>query len=336
MNTLLKTAVAALFAAAPATVALADEPAPIRIGFQTGEINVLLTYALETGLFEKEGLSVTLSGFPAGPAMLPALAASEIDVAWMGEVPAVTGYSNGLPIEILFMERLDYTNVRLVVNPDSGVTDVAGLRGKSIGVALGSTSHYHTLQALDQAGLPVSDVTLVNLSPANMPPAYVAGQIDAAFVWEPNVGIMEREGAVAIANTRSIGLFTGGIWVTRKGFSGGSPEALNRFLTAWDKAQKDYAADPAGVRAHEAKRLDMTAEAFDALIAGQSVEHPSFERNLTAELMGPPGSEFDSGLMVHLRNIGDFLVAQQRISQTPADWTGLFNTAPIQAVVAAQ
>ncbi len=336
MKTLLRTAAAAVLAAAPAASAWAADPLPIRIGYQTGEINVLLTYALQTGLFEAEGLSVTLSGFPAGPAMLPALAASEIDVAWMGEVPAVTGYSNGLPIEVLFMERLDYTNVRLVVNPDSGVTDVAGLRGKRMGVALGSTSHYHTLQALDQAGVPVNEVTVVNLSPANMPPAYVAGQIDAAFVWEPNVGIMEREGAVPIANTRSIGLFTGGIWVTRKAFSGGSPETLNRFLTAWDKAQAAYAADPAAIRTHEAKRLDMTTEAFDALIAGQSVEHPSFERNLTAELMGPPGSEFDSGLMVHLRNIGDFLVAQERISAVPADWTGLFNTAPIQAVVAAK
>ena len=48
--------------------------------------------------------------------MLPALAANEVDIAWMGEFPAVTGYSNGLPLEILFMERLDLTNVRLSAN----------------------------------------------------------------------------------------------------------------------------------------------------------------------------------------------------------------------------
>ena len=39
----------------------------------------------------------------------------------MGEFPAVTGYSNGLPIQILFMERIDATNVRLVANPDAGI-----------------------------------------------------------------------------------------------------------------------------------------------------------------------------------------------------------------------
>jgi taurine transport system substrate-binding protein len=85
---------------------------PLRIGFQTAEVNVLLTYAVNTGLFEKEKLDVKLIPFPAGPAMLPALAANEIDMGWMGEFPSVTGYSNGLPIEILMMERLDYTNIR--------------------------------------------------------------------------------------------------------------------------------------------------------------------------------------------------------------------------------
>src|SRR5689334_22336266 len=194
----------------------AQDRLPIKIGYQTGDINVLLMYAINTKLFEKNGLDVHLSQFPAGPAMLPALAASEVDIAWMGEFPAVTGYSNGLPLEILFMERLDLTNVRLSANPAAGITTVADLKGKRIGVAIGSTSHYHLLQALSQNGLKPDDVRLVNLAPANMPPAYAAKQIDAAFVWEPNIGAIEREGAKPIATTKSLGMITGGVWVARK------------------------------------------------------------------------------------------------------------------------
>src|SRR5689334_14372162 len=150
----------------------AQDRLPIKIGYQTGDINVLLMYAINTKLFEKNGLDVHLAQFPAGPAMLPALAASEVDLAWMGEFPAVTGYSNGLPIEILFMERIDATNVRLAANPQAGINGLPDLKGKRIGVAIGSTSHFHTLQALAKANLKASDVTLVNLTPANMPPAY--------------------------------------------------------------------------------------------------------------------------------------------------------------------
>lgn len=310
------------------------ERLPIRIGFQSGEVNVLLSHAVAAGLFERAGLAVTLAQFPAGPAMLPALAAGEVDLAWMGEFPAVTGYANGLPIEILFMERIDATNVRLVGNPAVGIAAPADLKGKRVGVAVGSTSHYHLLRALAQAGLRADEVRLVNLTPANMPPAYAAGQIDAAFVWEPNVGALERQGARPIASTRSLGMITGGVWVARKPFVAGSPETLQRFLKAWDAAQAAYAADPAGVRAAEARRIGMSGADFDALVAGQSVAHPSFRQTLTADFLGAPGQEETSRLMRHLHGIAAFLVAEKRIQAPPADWSGLIDTRPIQTYLA--
>jgi aliphatic sulfonates family ABC transporter substrate-binding protein len=314
--------------------AVAQDRRPIKIGYQTGEINVLLLYALNTELFRKEGLDVQLSQFPAGPAMLPALAASEVDLAWMGEFPAVTGYSNGLPLEILFMERIDLTNVRLSANPAAGINKVADLKGKRIGVAIGSTSHYHTLQALAQNGLKPDDVRLVNLTPANMPPAYAANQIDAAFVWEPSIGAIERSGAKPIATTKSLGMITGGVWVARKSFVAQNAETIQRFLRAWHQAQGDYKADPAKVRQYEAKRVDMAPDQFDKLIAGQTVSNPSFEETLTADFMGPPGLEMNSRLMKHLQNIAAFLVAEKRIQAPPANWPDIFNTKPIQAYLA--
>lgn len=316
--------------------AAAQDKLPIRIGYQSGDINVILMYAMNTGLFEKNGLEVKTATFPAGPAMLPALAASEIDIAWMGEFPVVTGYSNGLPIEILFMERIDKTNVRLSANPKVGIAKVADLKGKKLGVAVGSTSHYHTLQALSQSGLTPSDVTIVNLSPANMPPAYTAGQIDAAFVWEPNIGAIERAGAKPIATTDSLNMITGGVWVARKPFVSQNPETVKRFLTAWRQAQKDYKANPKSVRQYEAKRVNMAPDQFDMLIEGQTASNPEFEEILTASYMGPPGKELDSRLMKHLQGIAAFLVQEKRIPAPPSDWAGIFNTKPIQSLLASQ
>lgn len=309
---------------------------PLRIGFQTGEVNVLLTYAASTGLFEKQKLDVKLIPFPAGPAMLPALASKDIDMAWMGEFPSVTGYANGMPIEILAMERLDTTNIRVVGNPAAGIKSVADLKGKKVGVSVGSSSHYHLLKALTQAGLKQSDVTVVNLAPANMPPAYIGGQIDAAVTWEPNVGIMEKAGARTIATTRSLGMITGGVWVGQQDLSRKNGEVLQAFLRAWRQAQRDYAANPKAVRQYEAKRIGQTPEEFDALIARQSVSNPSFEELLTADFMGAPGKELDSRLMKHLQGIGAFLVSEQRIKEAPKDWAPLFNTAPIQKLIASE
>lgn len=308
----------------------------LRVGFQTGEINVLLMYAINAGLFEKQKLDVKIVPFPAGPAMLPALAAKEIDMAWMGEFPSVTGYANGMPIEILMMERLDYTNIRVVGNPAAGISSLATLKGKKVGAAVGSSSHYHLLRALSQGNLTQSDITMVNLAPANMPPAYAAGQIDAAVVWEPNVGIIEKSGAKPIATTRSLGMITGGVWVGQQDLSRKNGEALHAFLLAWRQAQRDYIANPKAVRQYEAKRVGQTAEEFDALIARQSATNPSFEQTLTAEFLGAPGKEGDSRLMKHLQGIAGFLASEKRISESPKDWSLFFNTAPIRKVLAAE
>ena len=189
------------------------------------------------------------------------------------------------------MERIDATNVRLAANPAAGIAELSDLKGKRVGVATGSTSHYHLLRALAKANLKSSDLTLVNLTPANMPPAYVAGQIDAAFVWEPNVGAIQHAGAKPIATTKSLGMITGGVWVARKAFTEGSPETVQLFLKAWNQAQKDYKAKPAEVRQYEAKRVDKTSEQFDKLVAGQGAAHPTFEDSPDRRFHGPPGQE---------------------------------------------
>ena len=333
MKRFLLSMLAALGVALAPLPAASQDKLPMRIGFQTGDINVILMYAVNTGLFEKHGLDIKLSQFPAGPAMLPALAANEVDIAWMGEFPAVTGYSNGLPLEILFMERLDLTNVRLSANP-KGIAKVADLKGKKIGVAIGSTSHYHMLQALSQNGLKPADMTLVNLTPANMPPAFVAGQIDAAFVWEPNIGVIERAGAKAIASTKSLNMITGGVWVARKPFVAGNAETVQPLPDGLAAGAEGLQGQPEGVRQYEAKRVAMTPDQFDGLIEGQSATNPDFEDILTAGFMGPPGKETDSRLMKHLQGIAAFLVDEKRIPAAPSNWPGIFNTKPIQQLLA--
>jgi len=62
---------AASLVLAPFHIVSAQDLKPIKIGFQTGEINVILSYALGSGLFKANGLDVKTAQFPAGPAMLP-------------------------------------------------------------------------------------------------------------------------------------------------------------------------------------------------------------------------------------------------------------------------
>lgn len=59
------------------------------------------------------------------------------------------------------------------------------LKGKRIGVALGTTAHYALLVALEGAGLKETDVTLVPEENALMVEALEQGRVDAFSCWEP-------------------------------------------------------------------------------------------------------------------------------------------------------
>ena len=51
-----------------------------------------------------------------------------------------------------------------------------------------STTHFHTLFALEQFGIAPSDVQILNMQPDAIAAAWERGDIDAAFVWDPALG----------------------------------------------------------------------------------------------------------------------------------------------------
>lgn len=315
-----------LLAARPAWAA---DDTTLRLAYQTGDINTLTTYMQATKLFEKVGLKVALVPFPVGPAILPAIASGDVDLGWFGEFPIVTGYANGIPLTILMIDRLDKTSSRLIARNGSGIEKLADLKGKKIGVSIGSTSHEHIVRTLKLAGLTQEDVTLVNLSPATMPAAFLAGQIDAGFTWEPNVSLMQQNGKV-LATTESIGDISGVFLAGRIGFVKDHPELIQKFFAAWEMATNEAAKAPDKIREDEAKRLAITVPQFDAMLDRMGGTYPTYEEQLTQSYLGVPGEVMKSKMMAHLQDIGDFLISQKRITALPKDWSEIIDVQPLQ------
>lgn len=83
----------------------------------------------------------------------------------------------------------------LMASEKSGITDVAELKGKKIGVpGTGGFGVYSVYRALDTAGLTLDDVELVNLSPGDIPPALANGSIDASWTIEPISSAITAQG----------------------------------------------------------------------------------------------------------------------------------------------
>jgi ABC-type nitrate/sulfonate/bicarbonate transport system substrate-binding protein len=302
--------------------------ARLRIGWQSADVNVILTWAIATKAFEAAGLNPELKAFPSGPALLPAFAAGEIDIGFMGEFPAATGFANGLPLGVFVLFETYPSNVRLIVNP-AKIRSLTDLKGRRVAVTIGSTSHYHILRALDRAGLSQTDVTIVNLAQPNMVAAYVADQVDAVVAWEPAAGETEKAGGATLATTESLGTLVTYVIVGRREYLESQKDTIQTFLHVWENALNVFKENPAAVIPFEARRIGKTVEEYQELLNRQNATRPSFANQLSTEYLGRWGEANGSRFAHHLEDIGMFLLKLNRVNQVPSDWAALIDQAPL-------
>jgi sulfonate transport system substrate-binding protein len=182
----------------PSTSAQVDvADVTLHIGDQAGTgAQALLTAA---GLINKLPFHADWSDFTSGPPILQAMSAGSIDVGGVGNAPPVFSAAAGGGIEIIGALQANPLGSALLVPKGSPITSVAQLRGKKIAVAQGSSGDYHLLTVLNKAGIPVKDVTLVYLQPAEGLAALTSGHVDAWDVWSPFIEEAEQlDGAHAL------------------------------------------------------------------------------------------------------------------------------------------
>ncbi|MEG3639235.1 ABC transporter substrate-binding protein [Magnetococcus sp. PR-3] len=141
--------------------------------------------AQERGYFAAEGLTVRLEHHPHGLSAMQALQAGEVDYASSSETPLIRHILKGAEFRILASMITANHHVGIVARRDRGITRSADLVGKRIGVTQGSNGAYYLDLCLLMHGLSSSSVTRVHLKPTEMKSALVAGEIDAASVWNP-------------------------------------------------------------------------------------------------------------------------------------------------------
>lgn len=169
-----------------------------------------------SGELDSVPYDIDWSTFTSGPPQIEALNAGQIDFAITGNTPPVlSGLTDTKVIQA-------YSNPAqgdaILIRPDSDITTIAGMKGRSIAVARGSSAHGHLILQLEKAGLAPEDVEVNFLQPSDAKSAFESGQVDAWAVWDPYTAIAEVGGAVPLV--RATGVANG------FGFGIASDEAL--------------------------------------------------------------------------------------------------------------
>ena len=186
-------AAAALSLSAPRFALAAAAPLKeLRIGYQ--KTAVLLVVKARKQLekrFEPLGASVRWVEFAFGPPLLEALSAGAVDYGYTGDAPPIFAQAAHAAIRYVGVIPARGYGQAVVVPEDSPVQSIAGLKGKRVAVAKGSSAHNLLVAAIENAGLAWSDISPVYLAPADAASAFSRGAVDAWSIWDPFFAIAE-------------------------------------------------------------------------------------------------------------------------------------------------
>lgn len=167
------------------------------------EVNVRVSYwayniqgtlfqaAKEFGIWDEvvsdldDNVNIELIPFENGPVANEAITAGELDVELsLGDQPFITGNANGVDTSVLSTTMKQEESYITVVAADSEINSHADLKGKNIGVGIGTFSHKSFIGILNDNGIDVSEVSFTNLGDAAFGEALTAiadGELDAYF-----------------------------------------------------------------------------------------------------------------------------------------------------------
>jgi ABC-type nitrate/sulfonate/bicarbonate transport system substrate-binding protein len=138
--------------------------------------------AKEAGLFEKNGLDVTINTGPSGSAMVPFLINNQINAAYGSDLAGVINHN--VDKNIVAVADGTYL-VRWLSIVARGIPDMASLKGKRVAVSKGTGGEIFWNRVVDKLKLNAADYKIIDIEAPEMVAALERGDIDAFATWEP-------------------------------------------------------------------------------------------------------------------------------------------------------
>ncbi|MFZ4580991.1 MAG: glycine betaine ABC transporter substrate-binding protein, partial [Myxococcota bacterium] len=239
-----------------------DLPDTITIGYQqvpNGDLVVKNEGLLEAAFGADVKIEWKL--FDSGGSVNEAVVAGGVDIGLVGSSPTSRGVSTGIEYQVPWIFDVIGKAEALVVKP--GIATIADLKGKTIATPFASTSHYSLLAALEDAGLSETDVKVIDSEPDAILAAWQAGQIDAAYVWNPNLAKLKADGGTVLITSEDLskkGKTTYDLAIVTNEFAAKYPAAVQIWIEQQNAAVLQIRNETDKAAAAVAAELNITAD----------------------------------------------------------------------------
>lgn len=229
--------------------------------------------ALPFWVAEQDGLygdaKVEIVTFQSAQELSTAFAAGEIDAAMTDVQQAATLKLSGVDVRLAWVTLgADASQGRfgIMTSPDSGITSLADLAGKGIGVGSNTVPEYVMDKLMEAAG--VADDQIVKEEIKKMPVRYESmanNQVAAAALPASLLSLGEQTGMVLLADdTQGENISQSVLAVRADWLADGGEAAIDAVSDAWDKAVESINSDPEAYRSLLVEKANLPAVVADA------------------------------------------------------------------------
>src|SRR5215470_15845712 len=268
-------------AAAAGIAASAHAQSPAKMTIATGVDPAFSQFyvAKEAGLFEKNGLDVTINTGPSGSAMVPFLINNQVNAAYGSDLAGVINHN--LDNNIVAVADGTYL-VKWLSVVGRNIPDMAGLKGKRVGVAKGTGGEIFWNRVVEKLKLNPVDYQIVDIEAPEMVAAIERGNIDAFATWEPwpTRALMNVKGTKILQDAEGIYNNINFVYMNR-GWIEKNEDSAVRFVRALVEANDLLQKDTPAATAMVAKFLKMPIE-----LTRELMPKMEFDMNLTDRSLG--------------------------------------------------
>jgi ABC-type nitrate/sulfonate/bicarbonate transport system substrate-binding protein len=223
--------------------------------------------------FAPAGLTIEIITFDSPTDGKNAVVTRSVDFGGFGIAAGTLGAAAGEPVVVVgaFCNR----GMGVIAKAGSGISNIAGLRGKRVGIWPGSTQEVFILERLRQNGMTVRDITSVRVPFGEMHAMLSRGDIDAYVGAEPAPGLSLSSGVGQLVEF-PYGTAMGGlnmIFATSEAVIAQDPALVRTMLGIHRRASEHMMANKAEVAEATVRILGAPRAAVDRALAENNVEY---------------------------------------------------------------
>ncbi|NLA57888.1 MAG: aliphatic sulfonate ABC transporter substrate-binding protein [Firmicutes bacterium] len=283
----------------------------LTVSYNPMPLNVPSIVMKEMGFLEEAmaelGVEVEYKSFLAGYQMTEAMAAGELDIApVMGGTSTITSFAGGRDLQVFAAYGQAPAGFAIVTKVDSSCQSIRDLKGKTVGVPVGTEAHYLLGKALEEAGLSLEDVQVANMLVPDAVTALMAGHVDAAAVVEPVLSRLQSAGQISVLRD-GVGLMPGlTVMTARREIIEKQPEVLAAFLKAHNRSLLYMEGNPEETVELVAKETKLPPELVKKIMAKYTFA-PELSPELAASLDNTAAFLREVGIIREAVNVEDLI-----------------------------